>query len=113
MPRLSKLALLGYYPEPGEDDRQSQLHGAALKMPTLLLMSEADSLSLASKAKPFAQGLESCAQNLQHLVLFVAQMSHGDLWTIADATGATSGLQQKNQLHATLWQFWLAATADL
>ena len=42
MPRLSKLAVLGYYPEPGEEASQSQLHGAALKMPTLLLMSEAD-----------------------------------------------------------------------
>ena len=103
MPWLSKLALLGYYPEPGEDDRHSQSHGAALKMPTLLLMSEADACSPAAKAKPCARGLESCAQELRHLVLFVEQLSHGDLWTIADASGARSGKPQVSQLHARLW----------
>ena len=103
MPWLSKLALLGYYPEPGEDERQSQLHGAALKMPTLLLMSEADPLSLVSKAEPFARGLQSRAQELQHHSLVLPDTSHEGLWTVADAT-ATVSRPQEAQLHACLWQ---------
>ena len=114
MPRLSKLAVLGYYPEPGEEALQSQLHGAALRMPTLLLMSEADPLSLISKAEPFARGLQSRAQELQHIILVVRHVSHEGLWTIADATAATAGRPEEAQLHDCLWHFgWLKQLASL
>ncbi len=82
MPGLSKLALIAYYPEPGEDTCQSQLHAAALKMQTLLLMSHADCLSLAGKADPFASGLRRRGEELEHEVLLAQDIPHENLWTI-------------------------------
>ena len=76
MLRLSKLALLGYYPEPGEEDTRSQLHGSTLQMPTFFVTSKADCLSLASIVEQFALGFESRAQGLNHIVRCLSGALH-------------------------------------
>ena len=76
IPRLFKFALLGYYPEPGEDGMQSQLHGSKLQMPTFFVTSTAERLSLASKAEPFALGLQSRAQGLNRIVRCLSGALH-------------------------------------
>ena len=63
MPRLSKLAVRGYDPEPGEEEDRIVLHGAAMEPQVLMVQSPSDQLCPFSKAKLFEQGLRQKPHN--------------------------------------------------
>ena len=61
--KMDRLVLVGWYPEPGEEDHRIVSNGAALEPQVLMVQSPIDQLCSFSKAKLFEQGLRQKPHN--------------------------------------------------
>ncbi len=91
------VALIGWYPEPGETESNSLAHGCLLRPRVFLLQSRGDTASTWKRAESFCLGLQTKAKNVVCIVDDASHTGIFDACTLAPGPALPYGKR--------LWQF--------